>query len=213
MRRWLGVLMVASITGLLGCGTPRPIMYYQVQIPATPTPSGYTYPLDILVGRITGSDLLEATPIVYRTKGNQIGTYQYHRWSDTPVQMVQEKLVRLLRTTGEYQSVGETGRTAGGDMVVRGRLYEFTEVDADRISALVSMEIELFNRRTAKILWSHFYTASEPVEGKEVPAVAQALDRNLDRGLREVVTGLSQYFSANPPGKLRAATPGERKAM
>jgi hypothetical protein len=34
-----------------------------------------------------------------------------------------------------------------------------------------------------------------------VPAVVQALDRNLDRGLNEVVAELSRYLAANPPGK------------
>jgi ABC-type uncharacterized transport system auxiliary subunit len=40
----------------------------------------------------------------------------------------------------------------------------------------------------------------EPAQGKEVSQVVQALDRNLDRGLKEIVAGLSQYFAANPPG-------------
>ncbi len=88
--------------------------------------------------------------------------------------------------------------------MVRGRLYEFTEVDGDGINGLVSMEFELYNRKTAKILWTHFYSQTEPVEGKEVPAVVQALDRNLDRGLKEVVSGMSQYFSQNPPAKREA---------
>ena len=212
MRRWRGALIPAFIAGLLGCGSPRPIMYYQLHIPATPTPSTYTYPVEIVVGRITGSDLLQASPIIYRTRRNQIGTYQYHRWSDTPVQMVQEKLVRMLRSAGDYQSVSGMGNSSGGDLVVRGRLYDFTEVDGDGISGLVSMELELFNRRTGKILWTHFYTGTEAAAGKEVPAVAEALDRDLDRGLKEVVAGLSKYFAANPPGKLQAAEANGAKA-
>jgi ABC-type uncharacterized transport system auxiliary subunit len=175
-------------------------MYYQLQIPAAPAPANYRHPIDVAVGRITGSELLEASPIIYKTKQNQIGTYQYHRWSETPVLMVQEKLIRMLRTSGEYQSVSGMGNPAGGEFVVRGRLYDFTEIDGDGISGLVSLEVELFNRRTAKILWTHFYTGTEPVAGKEVPAVAQALDRNLDRGLKEVMAGLSGYFATNPPG-------------
>jgi len=186
------------IVSLCGCGSPRPINYYDLQIPAVPTPAGHTYPIAVVVGRIQGSDLLDASPIVYKSRRNQMGTYAYHRWSDAPVQLVQEKLVRMLRTGGEYQSITRSGDPSGGDLLIRGRLYDFTELDSDGVSGLVSLEIELYNRRTGKILWTHFYTGTEPVPGKkvQVPEVAQALDRNLDRGLKEVVAGLSQYFAS-----------------
>ena len=197
MCRWRVAVAVPAIAMLMGCGTPKPIMFYELQIPAAPTPPNARFPIDMMVGRITGSDLLEASPIVYRTKSSQIGTYQNHRWSEAPVQMIQAKLIRMLRASGEYQSVSGQGNSSGAEMMVRGRLYDFTEVDGDTISGLVSMEIELFNRRTSKILWTHFYTGSEPVQGKEMSAVTQALDRNLERGLKEVMAGLSQFFSAN----------------
>ena len=151
----------------------------------------------MVVGPVTGSGLLENSPIVYKTKHNQIGTYQYHRWTDAPVELVQEKLIRLLRASGEYRSVSGMRNSSGSELMVRGRLYDFTEVDGDAITGLVSMEIELYSRRTGKILWSHFYTGTEPVQRKEVPEVAQALDRSLDRGLKEVVDGLGRYFASS----------------
>jgi ABC-type uncharacterized transport system auxiliary subunit len=170
-------------------------------MPATPAPVSYKLPIDLAVGRITGSDLLEAAPIVYKTRQNGIGTYQYHRWEEAPVQLVQTKLIRLLRMSGEYESVSGLGGPFNVDLVIRGRLYDFAEVDGDAITGLVSMEFELFDRTTAKILWSHFYSQTEPVEAKHVHAVVQSLDRNLDRGLKEVVAELGRYFETNPPGQ------------
>jgi ABC-type uncharacterized transport system auxiliary subunit len=79
--------------------------------------------------------------------------------------------------------------------VVRGRLYAFEEVDGGNITGLVSMEFELCDRKSGKVLWSHFYSESEPVDGKKISAVVTALDLNLDRGLKEVAAGLKQYFS------------------
>ena len=195
----LVILMGAAIAALNGCGSPRPIMYYGIQIPAAPAPASYTYPIDLVVGRISGPDLLETPPIVYKTGRNVIGTYQYHRWTDAPVEMVQTKLVRTLRTSGVFQSVSAQGGASSGELMVRGRLYDFEEVDGDAVAGLVSMEFELFNRKTAKVVWSHFYTHTDPVESKQVVAVVEALDRNLDRGLKEVVAGLRTYFESNPP--------------
>jgi ABC-type uncharacterized transport system auxiliary subunit len=79
--------------------------------------------------------------------------------------------------------------------VVRGRLYDFEEVDTAGIAALVSMEFDLYDRKSGKIVWTHFYSQSDPVPVKEVSAVVTALDSNLDRGLKEVAAGLDQYFS------------------
>jgi ABC-type uncharacterized transport system auxiliary subunit len=63
------------------------------------------------------------------------------------------------------------------------------------------MEFELYDRKSGKIVWRHFYSQSEPAQGKDISAVVTALDTNLDRGLKEVAAGLNQYFSANPVGK------------
>jgi ABC-type uncharacterized transport system auxiliary subunit len=63
------------------------------------------------------------------------------------------------------------------------------------------MEFELVDRKSGKVIWTHFYSQSEPVQGKEMSAIVTALDVNLDRGLKETAAGLNQYFSANPRGK------------
>ena len=194
------VPIALAMLALGGCGSSKPIKYYSVQIPAAPAPSTHTYAIELTVGRVAGSDLLASSPIVYKTGTNQLGTYDYHRWTDSPLAMVQEKLVRMLRKSGDYESViAATG--TGGDLTLRGRLYDFAEVDGVAITGLVSMEFELYSRKTARILWTHFYSQAEPVQGKAVPAVVEALDRNLDRGLNEVVAGLNRYFAAHPPVK------------
>jgi ABC-type uncharacterized transport system auxiliary subunit len=141
--------------------------------------------------------MLKATPIAYRIGTNEVGTYQYSRWAEPPVEMLKGKLIRMLRASGRYQSVSGLGSTAEGQFVVRGRLYEFEEVDSGTIGGLVSMEFELYDRKSGKVVWTHSYSRSEPVEGKKVSLVVTALDLNLDRGLQEVATGLDQYFSAS----------------
>jgi len=204
------VLLTISISllglGLAGCGAPKPIKYYAVQIPAAPAVPSPTSAIDLVVSRVSGSDLLEASPIVYKTGTHQVGTYAYHRWTDAPTEMVQEKLIRLLRKSGEYRSVNgsdsRTGGSARGDgLILRGRLYEFSEVDGDSVQGLVTMEFELYSRSSSKVVWTHFYSQSEPVQTKTMTAVVQAIDHNLDRGLNELVVELNKWLAANPPAK------------
>jgi ABC-type uncharacterized transport system auxiliary subunit len=200
----LTCILATALLILAGCGSPRPIKYYVVQGPAAPTPalSGtVAYPIDLAVKRLTGPSLLESAPIAYRRGPNEMGTYTYHRWEDAPVELVKVKLLRVLRNTGQYQSVTDLGYGGGAEFVVRGRLDEFGELGTPALSGQVTMEFELYNRRTGKVLWTHFYSQNEPAQGKEVSDIVQAIERNLDRGLKEVAAGLGQYFAANPPGR------------
>ena len=54
--------------------------------------------------------------------------------------------------------MAELGSSAQGEFVLQGRLYDFEEVDTGSTAALVTMEFELLDRKTAKIVWTHFYS-------------------------------------------------------
>ncbi|HXJ92799.1 MAG TPA: ABC-type transport auxiliary lipoprotein family protein [Terriglobia bacterium] len=202
MRRTIPCIAVLLTTvGLGACGSGRPIKYYTMEVPTAPQPSTGIFPVTLLVGRITAPEILRDAPIAYRSGPNEIGTYNYHYWVEPPEVMVKLALIRELRSSGRFQSVAEVGSEAQGEFVLQGRLYDFEEVDAGNISALVTMEFHLLDRKDGRIVWTHFYSHSEPVPGKEVPDVVTALDRNLDRGLTEVSAGLDTYFSSLPPAK------------
>lgn len=200
-RRIAFIVVVLAATGLGACGGGRPIRYYTVELPPASQPSTKVYPIAVLIGRIAAPGILQDDPIAYYSGPNEIGTYDYHHWVEPPARMVKVMLIRQLRASGRYQSVAELGSSARGEFVLQGRLYDFEEVDAGSIAALVTMEFELFDRKIGKIVWTHFYSHREPVQGNEISDVVSALDHNLVRGLTEVASGLDVYFSANVPGK------------
>ena len=194
-----GMIFVSLLAlGVSGCVSSKPIRYYTIQFPAAPTITSGAHTESLLVAPVTGAEIFRDTPIAYRIGSNEIGTYQYSQWAQPPVEILQGNLIRVLRATGNYQSVASLGSTSNGQYVVRGRLYDFEEVDGPSISGLVSMEFELYERKSGKVVWSHYYSQSEPVQGKEMSAIVSALDTNLDRGLKEVAAGLNQYFLSNP---------------
>jgi ABC-type uncharacterized transport system auxiliary subunit len=59
--------------------------------------------------------------------------------------------------------------------------------------------VELFEKSTGRVVWSHFYRQDEPVNGKEVSDVVAALNRNAQRGIEECVAGVAAYFAQHPP--------------
>lgn len=194
------LLSLVALT-LGGCGSTKPIKYYTLQAPTAPPVSTGTPSVSLLVANISAPEILRRSPIAYRVGENQIGAYQYSQWEEPPVEMIQSGLIRLLRQSGNYQSVASVSGMSAGQFIVRGRLNDFEEVESPNITALVSMEFELYERKTGKIVWTHSYSQSEPIQGKEMSTIAKALDVDLDRGLKEVVAGLNQYFSANSAGK------------
>jgi ABC-type uncharacterized transport system auxiliary subunit len=202
MRRIITrVVVLLAAVGLIACGSGRPVKYYTLVLPQAPQASGNPYPVTLLIGRVAGPEILQDGPIAYRSGPNEIGVYDYHHWIEPPVRMVRLALIRQLRASGRYQSVAEMGSSAHGDFLLHGRLEDLEEVDAGSIAALVTMDFELIDRNAGKVVWTHFYSQSEPVQGKEIPEVVTALNHNLDRGLTEVASGLDTYFSSRFPPK------------
>jgi ABC-type uncharacterized transport system auxiliary subunit len=190
-------LLAVAAAGLAGCGAARPSKYYQLDVPAAPPAGTNAYPVALLVGRITAPHLFRDDRIVYRAGPGQLGTYEYHRWAEPPTDMLEAMLVRMLRDSGRYGSVQLLRSNARGEYIVRGRLHEMDELSGAPLTARVAFEIELYEIKSGTTVWSRAYSHDEPVGGKDVPAVVAALNRNVQRGMGEVVAGLDAYFAAH----------------
>jgi ABC-type uncharacterized transport system auxiliary subunit len=194
----LGVLVLGCLGG---CGKTKPSRYYQLTIPAASAPAmtAATVPATIIVTRPTTSDLYKDTRLVYSVGPEQMGTYDRERWVGSPPMMIQEVFLRELRASGHFEGVHYPEGNAIGDFALRGRLYDFKEVDSGgTLVARLTMEMELRNIKTGATVWTLYYTHDEPVNAKTVPDVVSALNNNVQRAAGEVVAGLEQYFSTHP---------------
>ena len=201
MKPCLVALLCAA---LMGCGTTRPVKYYRIGIPEAATPgSSPSFGVTLKVGNIEAPPLMRDGRILYQAGANEVGAYEYHRWVETPDRIVQNSLVRMLRSSGRYPSVDTPASAAKTDYVILGRIHEFAEVDKPEVFTRISMEIELHDGTTNRTVWSRMYTAEMKVDGKEVADVVQTLDRNLRRGLTEIVGSLEEYFTKQPRGTPR----------
>ena len=93
---------------LAGCGSERPVKYYEINYPppaAAADASGGGINASVLVRTFMASHLYREDPIVYSTGPEEMGTYLSHRWVEPPTELLQGALVRGLRATGTYKSV------------------------------------------------------------------------------------------------------------
>jgi ABC-type uncharacterized transport system auxiliary subunit len=193
--------VIALMVGLLsGCGAARPSKYYQLTVPADggAVEKADAVPVTLLLGQLMTSHLYREDRIVYGSGAEQLGTYEYHRWAEPPAEMIQEVLLRELRASGRYRAVHYRRSNVQGDFALRGHLYDFKEVTGSQLSARVTLDLEMRDLKNGATVWTHYYTHDEPASGKDVPAVVAALDKNVQRGVKEVVESLDQYFASHP---------------
>jgi ABC-type uncharacterized transport system auxiliary subunit len=185
------------VLGLLdvGCLDSRPVHYYTIQTPAAPVAPPAPGGPAITVGNIAMPELQDGR-IRYRIGSNEVGAYQFHRWTERPGTMVSQSLVQALQASGKYRSVMESSSAAPGDYQLRGKLYEFDEVDRDTIQTCISLRVDLVNMRTRQVVWGDLVKHEEPVRSKSVPDVVASLDRNLQSVAKETAAGIAKFLEA-----------------
>jgi ABC-type uncharacterized transport system auxiliary subunit len=192
------ILLLAGLAiAVAGCGAARSTQYYQLSVPANmqqspPNPNG----VSLALGPLVASHLYREDRIVYSAGPQQMGTYEYKRWTEPPAEMIREVLLRELRASGRYREVVSQRSSRSTDYVLRGHLYDFKELTGATLVARVTFEFELTDTKAGAVVWTHYYSHDEPVSGKDVPAMVTALDHNVQRGVDEIKASLDQYFAS-----------------
>jgi ABC-type uncharacterized transport system auxiliary subunit len=192
------IFLAAGITA--ACGASRPVKYYVLDVGPAPASSPTAQvPVTLLVSRITASHLYRDDRLVYGSGAVQLGTYEYERWAEPPAELMEDMVITSLRASGTYRSVSRISSNVRGDYIIRGHLYALDEVQSPGLVARFSLQLELFDPKSGATIWSSAYTHDEPVTGKKVSDVVEALDRNVHTGLIELTSELGQYFASHPP--------------
>jgi cholesterol transport system auxiliary component len=195
-----GAFLAIMVLVAAGCGAARPSKYYEL---APPNDLGSTrisdpLPITLLIGRLKASHLYREDRIVYSTKSEQMGTYEYQRWAEPPTEMIEQLLLRELRASGHYAGIYSLSSERKGDYLLHGALFDFKEVSGDSVLARVTLDLELRDMKTGNTVWTHNYTHDEPVNAKNISAVVAALDRNVQRAVSEIRASLEGYFASRP---------------
>ncbi len=190
--------LVAFALLLVGCGHMQPVKYYEISYPAVGPAKQEPLNATLLVRAFATSHLYREDRIVYGSDSEQMGTYQNERWSEPPAEMLQNALVRELRSTGRFRTVTALRSDSSGDFILTGHLYDFKEVSGNGIVARISFDVELRDLKAGKTVWTYTYNHDEPSNGKDVAAVVAAMDRNVQRSAQEVEAGIQQALVAYP---------------
>jgi len=198
----LFTLLIVAIAIAAGCTTARAPRYYVLNTtPVAAATGGQHFPFTLLVGRLSAPRVLRDDRVVYGMSDVELGVDEYHRWTEPPTEMLEQILVERLRRSGQFKSVQKISSTARGDFTLRGHLTSLNEVDDPAgIKARFNIQLELFDQKAGIVVWTESYSHDEPVEKKSVSAVVQSLQKNVNTGVDQLTTGLTQYFASRPNG-------------
>jgi ABC-type uncharacterized transport system auxiliary subunit len=210
MARVLRGCIVSNLQGILApylvlalllaaCGAPRPIKYYALSYPSKNTVASDSVNASLMVRPFEASALYMDDKIVYGFDSPEMGTYEFSRWANSPVEIMQIALVRGLRSIGRFQAVYTVRSDPNARFILGGHLYDFKEVDSPSgVVARLDYIVYLRDRKTGRTVWDHSYRHDEPATEKSITAFVLAMDKNVQRSVQDVDNGLAQYFRTNP---------------
>jgi ABC-type uncharacterized transport system auxiliary subunit len=198
--RRLSLLAACALVSfaMAACGSSRPIKYYQISYPTKSVVAPDAINTALMVRPFESSHLYLDNKIVYGFDSPEMGTYEYQRWADPPVEMLQYALIRGLRASGRFKAVYSLRADPDGRYILAGYLYDFKEVDGPTIVARLNYVVRLRDRKSGATVWEHSYSYDQPVTEKTVSALAVGMDKNIQRSVQEIQSGLDEYFRANP---------------
>src|SRR5258707_15894711 len=92
------------IAALSGCGSIKPVKYYQLTHPPTAALAASPPPVDaaLLVRPFQTTHLYREDRIVYGGEGEQLGLYENHRWTQPPLELLPDAFAPAIRTSRHF---------------------------------------------------------------------------------------------------------------
>jgi len=145
-------------------------------------------------GLVTGSEPYSDEGIAYQTSAYQLDSYRFHRWTDPPIVLVQNRLTDLL------QQPATAAPTSLPQMVLDARIKAFQEVDIDgNHNGLVEIEFCMTKQgRSEEPLWCKTIRHQNPVEGKRVEGAIPAIDKSFQQVMSDLAGDINAMTSVPP---------------
>lgn len=199
-RRLKLTAVALLVLGVSACGSAPRTYHYTVNFVPAASGSATLARSQVGVAQPRASHLLRQDRIVYFTSDKEMDFYQYHRWAEPPVFMVQSMLIRQLRAAGLFDNIVPYRAQKGLDYVLQGRLLAMEEVDTTaEVTARFALELELVRDEDKHVVWTGRHACERPVGTKTVAAVVETMSgcvqESLDaltRSLGGAVAELSQ---------------------
>lgn len=182
-------ITLTLLPGLLGCGRVRYPAYYTLNLPAPPDPPAPdSVRTSIAVREFQAPSYLRQGPIVYRSRPEQIGFYEYHRWATDPRTLVSSAVVDQLRASGRFAMVSMYNGRPDHDYLFSGKLEKLEEVDDQTgVKVEVAISAQITRAKTGATVWSNAVSEVAMVSQRTVPGVVCQMNRSMEVAINRLL--------------------------
>jgi len=173
-------LLAAAWIFVACSGMPR-VHYYTLEIPHVSPAKSPEVSFHLTVQRFHADHVLRDDRILYRERPNELGFYEYHRWTGPPADLVTSYFIHRLKDSGAYARVSSYKDEPRPDFILQGRIHRFEEMDRGKeVFASVALELELSDASTRQPVWRGEEECIRPVAGKDVSELVTGIYGCLD---------------------------------
>lgn len=193
---------MVAVGSMLICGCsltkPRPeVHHYTLTLTILPQAMTQAAKSTLVVRPFSANDPYTQERLVYRTSPYRLDFYNYHRWAAPPAEQVADWTRRYLRGSAIFASVYPTGEGVA-DFALGGRIRQFDEIDNEQSwDATLSIDFWLVGADPRRPLWSQSYVATQQTAKRNPAAVAEAMSRNLETILEQLVADLEPLVAGH----------------
>lgn len=191
--------LMFTLTGCLGIGTARipETRHFVIDyvVPAKKA-SGPGIPVSVGVDNFRADSVYRSDRIIFRKDSYRVDYYPYERWGARPDEIVTDRMLDHLNALGRFRDVV---RAAGGpkaDILVRGRIKRFEEVErGGAFFAVLHIEYSVMDRRSGRVLYQGRLMGEEKASSKPPEGFVNAMAENLKKLLSQAAMQVAQVVA------------------
>lgn len=200
--RRAAALSLAILLSACGTAEPPPDHFYRLEV----APAATTQDKPLLSGLIEVAPLLadglvndRAVVYVYADEPFELRQYNYQFWNSPPATLVQEQLIRFLRSAGVADRVVSTDLRLPVDYAIEGRVRRFEQVFGKGAAAMnVELEFAAIRVRDENLVLLKTYRSDKPAVDDSLPAAALAATEALSEIFYALLADLKAAGSKKP---------------
>lgn len=191
----VGAILLLVLEGCLGGGPAPQDHYYRLEL-QPPVTSLDVSPLKgtLQILRPWADALTGERHIVYRQDSGtaQLHRHAYHRWVDSPTNLLQQEIAKYLRASNIAEQVVIPEHRTKSDYVLSCRMAKLERVLGGSPRVVIELELGLTHTREREAFWLHTYTEEQQANGAGVPEAVMAFNQALAHILDRFVVDVSE---------------------
>ena len=192
-NRLLPALVAVVTLGCVSGPAPRD-HYYRLEAAAPKALASPKLAGTLEVGRLRVEAISQGRRMLYRdsSQSGEIGQHAYHHWVDPPNVMLQDQLVRTLRSANVAADVVTPAVRVGSDYLVSGRIVRLERIlGGSEPRVAVEIELVLTRQQGSELLLLETYREERVAPGSGVADAVTAYD--------QAISAIFERFLADLP--------------